>query len=48
MSHAAPAERYTLTTTTAEDASERRRRFQLFADHGVPVERNPYTPALPQ
>lgn len=38
----------THTTTkdqaTPEEASERRRRFQLFAAHGVPIERNPYCP----
>ncbi len=27
-----------------EATNERRRRFQLFAAHGVSVERNPYTP----
>jgi hypothetical protein len=31
-------------TATVAAASERRRRFQLFAAHGVPIGRNPYTP----
>lgn len=35
------------TPYDAEAASERRRRFQLFAAHGVNVERNPYTPPAP-